>query len=426
MIEVRRYQYPVGQGGFHSAEIHFGKARFRYVYDCGSTHRAALEREITAFEEGLGSSAPLEMLALSHLDDDHVNGVEGILSHRDIETIVIPYLHPFERLMLVAQACARGTLTESRFDLIENPEAWFLSRGARRVVHVLPTTDGIEGGDTPRVPPEGPDSRSPPKPSERETLEAEGWVELPEQLRSAYPDLVGAKGPATVLLPGHRLTVRSGQQRSAVWMLVPFTHPEPERLQLFLVALKSEMGLSPPRLGKARGYFRRLRNILKSKPKRVELGRLYKKIRSDRNLSSMSVYSGPAFRYSRANLVVEERYWRGPRFHKVELPPGWLGTGDAVLTRQERVVAFERFFTPLFPHVGVFMLPHHGSRHNFSGDLLADHLREVVWVAAYGRKNRYGHPSPRLLRALSRRGSSAVARVTEHQGSMMEEWLLLE
>jgi glyoxylase-like metal-dependent hydrolase (beta-lactamase superfamily II) len=114
MIEVQREQRPIGQGGFHTCSVMVKRHRFDYVYDCGSMQKQALERETDAYSEEIGVGRSIDLLALSHLDDDHVNGVERLLASHDASTVLLPYLHPWDRLLLVAEACARGHLTEIR------------------------------------------------------------------------------------------------------------------------------------------------------------------------------------------------------------------------------------------------------------------------------------------------------------------------
>jgi len=428
MIEVHRIQHAVGQGGFHSCMIRFAGSRFRYVYDCGSTNPAARDRELDAFDASFQDDEPLDLLLLSHLDDDHVNGVDRLLARRDARVVVIPYLQPWERLALIMEACERGTLTESHFDLIESPVRWFLRRGTNLVVVVLPTI-GHEDGDPPRVrldPPEGfhPWRPQEPKEMDRDVLKPVGWGPLSEQQRDDYPELKRLEQGLGVLQPGEPVWLCSDRSLLAVWMLIPFTHPEPERLKSFQSLIKRELRLPLPTGKDPERYVRRIRTILKDKQRRAELARAYGVIRADRNLTSMSLYSGPAHGLMPVGdgTLMQRRLFRHHSLHHSRRS-GWLGTGDAVLTRANRARAFEHFFEPVLSEVGTFMLPHHGSSHNFAGYLLREHLNGVLWIAAYGKRNTYGHPDRSLIHALKRRGE--VARVTQRSSSLLEERLRL-
>ncbi|MEB1894698.1 hypothetical protein VDR64_20660, partial [Xanthomonas campestris pv. campestris] len=75
-FQVDRTQFPIGQGGFHSMALHSGRGRtFSMVVDCGGStvnHRRKLAK---AFAE---RKRRHDFLAISHLDDDHINGLENL------------------------------------------------------------------------------------------------------------------------------------------------------------------------------------------------------------------------------------------------------------------------------------------------------------------------------------------------------------
>ena len=83
-MQVTRTQYPVGQGCFHAGHIQWGHQDsgssddFHYVYDCGSSDgSAALQDSVVEWR----SQVPrLDALFVSHLDTDHVNGIDRLLA----------------------------------------------------------------------------------------------------------------------------------------------------------------------------------------------------------------------------------------------------------------------------------------------------------------------------------------------------------
>jgi hypothetical protein len=417
-LQHERHQHAVGQGGFHSAEVRSKADSFWYIYDCGSSNKDALQRELGAFSETHGTRT-LDLLALSHLDDDHINGVEAILSERDVRNVMIPYLCAEERLLLIADDCARGALTESRLDMLEDPVAWFRSRGTRNVVQVLPAIgDGPDTGLN-EAPPQSPEPTGP--------FDIKCGRISTQSERATYPDL---DSDAYVLSSGDALSVSAqgnGYASMRYWELVPFCHPQLDGVHAFYSVVKKRFGLSPSARGKA--FVKKLRRILVKKAKRAELKELYGKIWSDHNLSSMSLYSGPCFDW-------EDIGWKAqpgrhisarPVFDVIDglrlpyrLKPGWLGTGDAKLIARTRYTQFEAYYRRVFPKVGSFLLPHHGSKYNFSGHLFRETLQPHVWCAAAG-KNSYGHPDKNLRRALQRRGS--YVRVSHVEGQSLSEYL---
>jgi len=130
-IQVERMQHPVGQGGMHSTKVALdGGTPFWAIYDCGAHPKAQLLGEIDRIAAAIESKR-LDLLTLSHLDSDHVNGVSELLAQLDVDTVVLPYLEPWERLVLAAEACSRGELTNSYLEMIRFPARWLAERGAR-------------------------------------------------------------------------------------------------------------------------------------------------------------------------------------------------------------------------------------------------------------------------------------------------------
>ncbi|MEI8274031.1 MAG: hypothetical protein WCG08_15560 [Paludibacter sp.] len=93
----------VGQGGFYTGHLNLGNHRFlgfNFVYDCGTlSERKHLTDGIQYFKSSLRNNI-LDVLFVSHLDDDHVNGIRELLTGLKCERIYLPYLTPIERLIV--------------------------------------------------------------------------------------------------------------------------------------------------------------------------------------------------------------------------------------------------------------------------------------------------------------------------------------
>jgi hypothetical protein len=221
---------------------------------------------------------------------------------------------------------------------------------------------------------------------------------------------------ANVVSPGDVLHVVAGHQ--IAWQLAPYVHPEPERLAGFAKEVAAVLGVPKLRKQGSPRYFEALKEALEDKRLRSALGDAYGEIRTNRNLTSMSLFSGPAWVGNGARVARGSGQWLEP-----DKRVGWIGTGDAVLKHENRARAFARCFEPVFRVVGSVVVPHHGSRHNFAGNLLQDELRMIHWIVPHGR-NTYDHPWPALVAALKRRG--VVHRVRERSSTGYEEHILYE
>lgn len=69
--------HPVGQGLFYTGNIYDEGTPFSFVYDCGGEKRF-IGREIESYYRRHGSKE-LDLIVLSHLHADHINGVKKLL-----------------------------------------------------------------------------------------------------------------------------------------------------------------------------------------------------------------------------------------------------------------------------------------------------------------------------------------------------------
>ena len=109
--EMIRTFHPVGHGAFYT-ERFCGKSckqLFCAVYDCGGkstkTVNACIEN---AFDKG----DQIDLLFISHLHNDHINGVSTLLNHCDVKRIVLPALEDD----LIVEALLYNYIETEEFD----------------------------------------------------------------------------------------------------------------------------------------------------------------------------------------------------------------------------------------------------------------------------------------------------------------------
>lgn len=381
-----RRQHPVGQGFFHTGRLRLGAAEFHYVYDCGSTDSAALAREISACADEIESTRGIDVLFISHLDFDHVSGLDCLLAARSATTVVLPYLTPLERLMLAAEAADADRGDVRYLQLLSDPTRWFGDRGVEQVIYIR--------GDTSD---EGP---LPELPSDPTLPDAGTRIELRQHRYPPPPDHVrqtalGTSVSAIVLAHTVPLTLLVDGQGCLNWMFLPFVHPEVEREQRFHAEVREKF----PEIhllddASADENNRRLLTVMQSGNLRRQLAECYAVVRKNRNLTSLSVYSGP-IRLGpgfRATYQLLTGYDRWPC--AADAPCGWLGTGDANLKSAGRLRAWKRHYQEVAGLSSTMAIPHHGSRHNFSEDLLDPSI--ATYVASAGQDSQFKHPDPEI------------------------------
>ena len=95
----KRILHPVGQGAFFTEQFYdeSGKVLYNVVYDCGSftSQPNLVEYEIrNTFER----NAHIDLLFISHFDEDHVNGLMTLQNQTKIDKdtkVIIPFKYPY-------------------------------------------------------------------------------------------------------------------------------------------------------------------------------------------------------------------------------------------------------------------------------------------------------------------------------------------
>lgn len=424
-VQVTRIQYPVGQGCFHAGQISWGNTRpnesgdFRYIYDCGSINVSALRDAISAYS---AQNSLIDSLFISHLHDDHVNGIDRLLSAVKVNRVYLPYVDEVSGVLDLVEADLRGALSASLIEATMNPRSWFGRRGVSHVVRVLASP-----GDGPPV--DDGDAGDPDVPADHRSEAA-----------SARHDVEGA----SALRPGVRASLeemRSGETLrvndavpSVDWILVPHVDPaSADRRQGFRKELRVACGLGPyERLTAGR-----LADALRNKANRRKLQACYEQIiaggsRHNHNRVSMSLYSGPADLGSArsrvytvlrrtaesafcSNILLPVRFWPSER-HAV----GWIGTGDATLHKSEVRAAWKRSYSRVGKHVGTLLLPHHGSALNFHSELL-DFPELELCVASAGEPSAHGHPSVAVVHEVANNGKEMLCVSQRPVSGLREE-----
>jgi hypothetical protein len=430
-------QHPVGQGFFHSGSIAMPDTpTFRYVYDCGKLHAKPGEwpHRITEMLKTHGRG-PLGALFISHLDDDHVNGVAALLGMAGgADTAFLPYFDPATRALQAGRQAERGvTLDPSYIRFLADPTRWLHEHEVRRVVYVYGGLADERGGplppsDMPRPeePMSGPSVQIGPPPADV----AVSPGDLSPSLRQV-DGFMNQRSP---------IVVHGAHGREPVWMFQAFVHPDEEARQRVHDIVKASLGTSTfdalMEGGTAcalvlKDHIKRLqrayRDALHGAPRRTRKRRMSGAARgiatdnSPMNRSTMSVFSGP----------VEAGTWRqGIAWPRLPIPEpivlrlipsgvgdGWLLTGDATLLDAEVLKNFVAFFstsrgTPnasALSRTLVLTIPHHGSSKNFDARVDAALSTPPIVVLPAGNKEHFGHPEESVLRLLS--GRRIVAHV---------------
>ncbi len=131
---------PVGQGLFSIGCIRADDdtpPKFLWVYDCGTASSPILVQSgIDALqEEALGRNR-IDLLTLSHFDNDHISGVCELLRRFEIGTLVLPYAPLDQRLVALFQG-NDGAANDPVVAFHLNPIAYLLDQEGPGIDHIL-------------------------------------------------------------------------------------------------------------------------------------------------------------------------------------------------------------------------------------------------------------------------------------------------
>jgi hypothetical protein len=146
-MEAKFTFHPVGQGLFYSGQIKDdNEKKFNFVYDCGRGNYTkapkALEEVITSYKTDFNITDSLDLLTISHFHNDHINGIEFLLSnYNDVKRVVIPYLSHLERLFL---ASSQYKSFNSSFSLIIDPVKYLQNKKVKEI-YIIPKGTASNG-----------------------------------------------------------------------------------------------------------------------------------------------------------------------------------------------------------------------------------------------------------------------------------------
>ena len=341
-----------GQGLFYIGEIDRSKGeKFKFIYDCGGNNiSGAINQHITKGEV-------IDMLVISHFDDDHINGLPDLFNKVDkIKKIFIPYYRGIEEyLLLMAYIYGNG----ATFDKVDE-------------IVLVNSSEGVE---------------------DEQDFNEIITEEVPDINRYNLPNV-----KAGII----RNKVLSVEKR---WIFKFYN----ARISTDINTVISDINNLISNNNR-----KDLEELLKLNLNAAKVGlrTIYsnycssKYNNSKQNQSSLCLYHAPMERETCGIhfMSYDRVYFRSC----IETPClGTMLTGDISLKTKKKIQNYDDFikrYEKEAYNTGIFLLPHHGANNNWNSLILEDFMRTPIFLNSSGINNRFKHPGSMVIKELQNNG----------------------
>lgn len=230
-LKLARYMFhPVGQGLFASGML-YGRwnyiedgdlsakpPNFVWVYDCGTvSSQQLLLQEIKHLRQAIPAQKnTIDLLVISHFDQDHISGVVDLLQHFHVRHLLLPFVPLWKRLLLAFQ---QGLYSSQMIAFYIDPVAYLNNIGnIGQIILVPASTDGPE--DLVRA-----SEPTPPNPGDELPPDGEPWPLSVEQAQEGGNDAGWQDWPSETIgnmLNVVRLKRGTTLKLTSYWEFVPY------------------------------------------------------------------------------------------------------------------------------------------------------------------------------------------------------------
>lgn len=403
-IRYKQKFHSVGQGLFYSSSLSNGNMTANIVFDCGSDNIDSINGEV---EEYVQTVQEIDLLIISHLHYDHVSGLDELLKNVKVKTVVLPYLFPFERLLL---QFVNGTKLQWYIDFLENPYTWLKEKNIEKIIIIKQQDDGsdpivfqdIQVKDNNQI-----------------------FVQLGDIDEQIKSEIENTEHINYELNNKVSIYTDNGyiQISNLVFAFFNYKIKDSAKIKAFISKLKITDNKSAL-------------EALKNKANRTELEDAYKILSSDLNITSLAVYQGfiLPLNQSKDKYIIETQdispydllycrdcnciidghfhgysnkckyriyvdYYRYMnKLHGNHKMIGTLLLGDIKLDyKASKGKELYTYFKKLLQSVKYIQLSHHGANNGWNDFLINEISPNCLYIASHATKNKYDHPDKSVL-----------------------------
>lgn len=389
-MKLTRIIHPVGQGGFYSETLKSSNDEINVIYDCGGNNKTSIESYLKNYYPK--DSYRIDAVFISHLHNDHINGLEYLLKNYYVKYLFLPQLTEGEILEILLYSIINFNDIPAIVLQLLNQDLFFPGSETRiiRIEH--------ENGES----------------------------SINEQISEDDINIKKHKKENTTIRCGTKIHFEEK------WVFIPFNPPITCSSKEFCETIKKELDIKVFDL-KELPYIIKMKGVDKCK-------KVYDRyFQNNHNAYSMTLYSGLAkpHKYYDDCVYLIKRIMRNclnctdidrclklqefcsHLFHHcnreyINCPPNpnCLYMGDFDTKKQMNNIA--QFYGDYWKTTGTIQVPHHGSRDNYQPELYEYALKCFISV---GERNRYHHPNIETLIGLEENNCQPVI-VTERLSTM--------
>ncbi len=363
MCTVVRSFMPVGQGAFYVEQFTSCNPRINLVFDCGSStdERILFQSINSVFQKG----ETIHAVFISHLHDDHINGLEYLLSNYNVEKIYFPLLDCKAKTLTLLHYLASKNSHNTNdffFRFVNEPYTYLISKDKRtEVIYVLPEDPEII------------------------------------EYRQRYGESVRSGENVA-----KHINTMSGDY--CKWEIVPFNFRNQQRIIDLVKQLENIFSKYFPGENiqidekfNLDDYWKRFPSI------RSDIKNAYENIKGSLNTNSMVVFSGTTTNnaYQHFCLSKTDDCYQCDSCCSTNYRSGCLYTGDYDCSGESKYNDLNSAYSNYWDNIGCITIPHHGSWHNYNPDLTSN--RRVFCIISASTKNNYQHPHALVMRDLLRK-----------------------
>lgn len=347
---------PVGQGAFYCEQFEgWGDNEdVNIVYDCGSSTNVKLvEKQI---RDNFYKDQTIHAVFISHLDDDHINGIPFLLKYCHVKKMFFPLI------------TEKNTKYISLLNIIKNNgEESFASLFVRDPYEAFNQFDIADR----------------PKLYKVEENDQSGNNEIDAMLIRSGENVI-----ERIL---ENVIYNSSLERE--WLFIPYNFRQEDRLEFLQNELENCFGKDMDSAD--------LQSIWENgtDTERNKIKDCYKKVKGSFNTNSMTLYSG-----MEAQVAIQyvghgvNDTCHAKRYCCCDSKmAGCLYMGDYDASGKYKWKELYEAYDTYWENIGCIQIPHHGSKHNYNSKLAQ---LDAFYVMSAGARNRYHHPHSIVIKDL--------------------------